>query len=521
MKRILSLSTCVSLLLLITAIAAKGEWRRDLKELIDSDSPSEQNRLLQKVLEVSPDWEDVVSVIQGIDFPRCDGGIFQLRTVSCIDDVKRPWVIFVPPQYDPTRSTPLMIVLHGGVSRTEIIEDPEEYARDHFLTPLAEMEGWLLVFPFGQEKATWWDEVGMTNIRTILRTAKREFNVDDDRVWMGGFSDGASAAFLHAMLDPCDYAAFIALNGHMGVGSLDGDLPTYAPNMSNTPVYAVTTDMDELYPTRAMRGTLDMAVDAGGDVFYRIHRGTHEFSYGEDELPLIGRFLKRHPRDPFPVRIIWETADRRFGTCRWLSLDEITTGDAASWHGDHNAILVDERIVIGFIIDNSFEGKGVRVDRVMEEGSLAGTIGLQSGDVIVRCNDVTISSIDDLDRFKAGVKRGDDAEITVLRNEETHILSGAFPEPLTHFVFKRTHPSALARARFCGNRIDVEPSRVGAFRILVHPDMVRIDENVVVRVNGEVKFDETPRVDLEYLIGNFLKNRDRKLLYTSAIDIIP
>ncbi len=82
-------------------------------------------------------------------------------------------------------------------------------------------------------------------------------------MWLGGFSDGASAAFLYGMVAPNDYAAFVALNGHMGVGSLDGNLPTYAPNLANTPVYAVTTFDDPLYPARVMRRTIEMAREAG------------------------------------------------------------------------------------------------------------------------------------------------------------------------------------------------------------------------------------------------------------------
>lgn len=42
-----------------------------------------------------------------------------------------------------------------------------------------------MLFPSEQESATRWDEVGMTNTRKLVRTVKREFNMDDDRVWMG------------------------------------------------------------------------------------------------------------------------------------------------------------------------------------------------------------------------------------------------------------------------------------------------------------------------------------------------
>ena len=506
---------------LLVGSAARADWRTDLDALLCAPSAEEQDRLLGGILEASPDWKEVVAFIESLSFPDREPGNFQVRRTTSVDGVERPWILYIPPQYSSARRSPLMVVLHGGVSRENVTEDPEAYAREHFFTPLAAEKGWLLLFPFGQTGATWWDEVGMSGIRNLLRRIKRELNVDDDRVWMAGFSDGASAAFLHAMADPTDYGAFVALNGHMGVGSLDGDLETYAPNMANTPVYAVTTGGDQLYATSTMRSTLEMAVSAGGDVLYRTQEGGHDFSYGEEELPLIARFLDRHPRDPFPVRILWETADRRFGACRWFAIDRVTIDEAASWHRDHNAILVDRRISIGFYVDDSYEGEGVRVERVVEEGALASEIGLEAGDVIVRCNETAIATMDDLNSFKAGAKRGDAVEIVVSREGEEAVLKGNFPEPLNHFVFKRLIPSALARVRACGNRIHVETSRVGAFRIKVHPDMIRLEDNLVITVDGVVAFDGPPSVNLEYLLRNFLENRDRRLLYVAEISIEP
>ena len=70
-----------------------------------------------------------------------------------------------------------------------------------------------------------------------------------------------------------------------------------------------------------------------------------------------------------------------------------------------------------------------------------------------------------------------------------------------------------------GNRIDIRASRLGACRVLVHPDMVNLGENLVITLNGEVVHDALVEPDLEFMIENFLENRDRKLLYVTEIRV--
>jgi hypothetical protein len=358
----------------------------------------------------------------------------------------------------------------------------------------------------------------MANIRNLMRTVKRAYNIDDDRVWMAGFSDGASAGFTWAMVEPNYLAAVVALNGHIGVGSLDGDLPLYAVNLVNTPVYAITTADDGLYPSNLMRPTIEMALEAGADLIYRELAGQHEFSYAEEELPRLTNFLNRHPRDPFPARIVWEAGLPDYGACRWLTVDKILTGESEPWHSDFNCALVNERITIGFMSNDAFEGEGVKVGRVIED-TPAEEMGLQDGDIITVGGSISIADMDDLILFKAGLERGDDFRLTVERGEGTTVLTGRIPESENYNVFKRDMPSGLVIAHYMGNRIEIESSRVGAMSILVHPDMINLDEPLLVMWNGQVVHQEKVKPDPAYLIRNFLEDRDRSILYIAKISL--
>lgn len=509
------------LLAALAASAAARDWRPALDDLLAAPAGADAEALVSEVVAAGPDWLDVAARIEALRFSgQVERGVPMLRTATVADSLTLPWVLVLPPDYDPAVRTPLLVVLHGGVSRAHPEEDPVAYVADDAFAALAAREGWLALFPFGQLGATWWDEAGMANVRSLVRAVKRECNVDDDRVWLAGFSDGASAAFLYGMVAPNDYAAFVALNGHMGVGSLDGNLPTYAPNLGNTPLYAVTTFDDSLYPSSVMRRTIEMARAAGGDILYRELAGTHDFDYADEEVPRIGAFLERHPRDPFPLRITWETALPEYGACRWLAIDRVTTAEPEPWHRDFNVALPDETVTIGFFPDDTHEGDGVLVGGLSEGDTAARDMRLAPGDVIVAAGEgLPVRTMEDIYDYKVTLRRGGPISLTVMRGDRRLLLEGRLPEAGAYNCFKRELPSALATASFSANRVDVLASRVGAFRVLVHPDMLRLDRNVVVTVNGETVHDAPVAADVGFLLRNFVANRDRKLLYVAEIPI--
>lgn len=525
MKKTYSLFIMACLLLFSTSNISSADWITDLANVFnsgfenlsvsDARSMTLRENEIESISKNIPSAELLLKEIRNRNYeqPQTQGDL-QVFTMTGIDGIERPWVLFIPETYRTENTTPLIIALHGGVSRKDISDDPEGWVRNSgWLTP-AQSNGWFAIFPFGQAGATWWDEVGMTNIRRQLQLVKHHFNIDDDRVYMAGFSDGASAGFLHAMVKPDDYAAIIALCGHMGVGSLTGELPTYAPNMANTPVYAVTTSEDQLYPTAGMRATIDMAISAGANIFYRQLKGTHRFDFAETELPLIADYIKRHIRNPFPSKIFWETASAEFGRCRWLEITRIISEDSAEWHIDHNQIMVSRRITIGFVPDSSQDS--LKVENVIEK-TYAEKIGLKAGDIIIEAGGVKIATLDDFDIAKDGVKRGDRFDIKVIREGKEVELKGTLPAEDLFYLFRRTIPSAAVKGFQSGNIITLEGSRVGSLRILVFAEQLNLDKKIQIYYNGQQVFNDFVKPDIAFILGNYLQNRDRKLLPVAEI----
>lgn len=498
----------------------KDDLTIKINNLLASENPKEQGKFLSEILKKKPAWDTLYTFLKNTEFPVSDTtGIIRMENL-CLDGKKRPFCLYLPVNYKPYQKSPLIVILHGGVNRPEIVENPEEYVKEFPFTRYADKYGYVLLFPFGQTGATWWDSVGVTNILDQIRITKRKFNIDDNRVYMTGFSDGASASFFFAMSYPNDFAAFIPLNGHPGVGSIDFNIQNYFVNLYNRPLHVVNTDLDQLYPDKDIRPMMELAQKAEANLIYRIYTGIgHDFDYAPQEIPLILKFIETHPRNLHPSVIKWETAYPKLGQCMWLSIDKINPTGQADWHQDHNMELVDDRVMFGFVNDDNYSGPGVKIGKIVGDSSLCKVLEMKEGDIILKLDQQAVDSINEVRAYKEDKKCGDSVEITMLRDSSEIVLKGKFPGPFHFNLFKRDLPSARAEASFCGNRFYIKGSQLGAFSIYIHPEMVQLDQNVVIYVNKEKVFDDKVQPSSEFILRDFMKNRDREMMYVNKVTI--
>jgi poly(3-hydroxybutyrate) depolymerase len=527
----------VCILAVFPWFASAEDLTAQIGGLMHADEPVRQIQRINEILQHNPTIEALFTAISNIEYKPQEAGK-QTRENLCIDGVMRRYYVYVPKNYDHQKKNPLLVYLHGGVMRRELVEDWE--IEDFELVNLAEEYGYILLFPLGQFGASWWDTVGITNVLQQVRRTKQDFNIDDNRVFMMGFSDGASGSFNFAMCYPTDFAGFMPCNGHPGVGSSAG-MHTYFVNLANRPVYVINTDEDELYPAeKKIRPMMNLANEAGANLLYRIYTGIgHDFDYLLIELPLMARFMENHPRS-LNSSITWESADPG-RQCMWLSIDSITDEGYADWHKDYNMKLTDDRVMFGFMPDDyhtnldysiidtsalfnlfeekSFQGPGVRVDNVVGDSSLCALTGIQAGDIIVKLDDKAVHTLDDVNECKQGKQRGDSVYIAILRNGEVIEFNTAFPEPTIFDLFTREKPSGRVEGYFCANRFTLRTSQVGALTLYLHPAMVQFDQNVVVEVNGQVLYDQPVEPSPGFLLHTFSENWDRELLYVNKIRI--
>src|SRR5205823_5542502 len=127
-----------------------------------------------------------------------------VRASHTIDGDYYGYTIEVPANYDSTRAYQVRVQLHGGVmGRVD-----GTLRGSGSIGALAGAEQ-IYVMPLGWADAPWWGDKQIHNLRAIIDSLKRSYNVDENRIVLSGTSDGATAEYYFAMRDTTPYASFL------------------------------------------------------------------------------------------------------------------------------------------------------------------------------------------------------------------------------------------------------------------------------------------------------------------------
>ncbi len=229
-------------------------------------------------------------------------------------------VVEVPAAYRPDVRWPVRIQLHGGVSRPA---DAEARA----VSPnRIQGEEAIYLHPRGFAKAEWWHLNQYENMVALLDWVTRTYNVDENRVYMTGVSDGATGSYFYAMKLTTPFSAFLPLNGNMRVlaaPSTRANGQMYAGNLVNKPLFIVNGGRDPLYPLVAIAPHVEMIEAAGAKVEFRPQpEAGHDTSWWPSERSHFEAFVMAHPRQPHPESLSWESERTdRYNRAHWLVIN--------------------------------------------------------------------------------------------------------------------------------------------------------------------------------------------------------
>jgi hypothetical protein len=511
----------VLVLVLLAPIASAEEKASGtdglVRALLAASVDAERADLLEKILAAKPDPAAVAGALaEGRAYGTEVEKGWLTRTVKGSDGKDRPYVVHVPESYDPAKRYRLLFDLHGGVSRPALIpaEGLLQFAKsDVFWGPHAEENGYFLAVPSGERAAEWWTPVGSGNILRILAELKREYNLDENLVMAGGFSDGASGSYYLALVHATPFAGFIPLNGHMAVAGAGGHQVALRPLVTR-PMYIVNTEADSLYPSRSVVPFIDHLKEIGAPIVWRELPGTHNPMYIPKERPAIWKWMQEVRRDPHPARAVWEGPDG--GRFHWLRVVEVKEIGNDAELPDFNPGF-RPRVLIGVNIDRNF--RGVKVTGVRPD-SPAASAGLQAGDVIIELNGAEITSLGSLRNVLREDLWGTEFEIIVRRGEETVTSQGKFPPaPPLQPTFRRERPMGAVDGTVADNRFTLKVRNVAKLELLLSPRQVDLAEPIVVEVNGQVVHEAVVAPDLRFCLEQALRDEDRTMVYLARLAI--
>ncbi len=293
-------------------------------------------------------------------YPRQKPGT-TLRSMSASSSEGTPYVMHVPVDYRGDEPFPLLIYLSGGGGQAFDAALTAEDVIGH--------SGYLAVYPHAGG-AMWWEQKPTEMVHELLLEVLRSYNVDTGRVYLAGFSNGASGALHYGTLWPERFAAIALLMG-AGVNSPSGEvLPL--KNLANVPVLLLHGDKDALIPSSASVTTYDELRALHPRIAPELHilkgRG-HEITLSADDRYTMP-FLERFRREPFPLNLSMKIANTSFPRRYWLEVMEKDTGPAE----------IEGRILPGNLIE--LKTRNVRRLRLLLRPELLG----DTGPVRVRVN---------------------------------------------------------------------------------------------------------------------------------------
>ena len=255
-----------------------------------------------------------------------DGTQRFLQRVTTLDHA---YTFVIPENYDPTRPYPVRVQLHGGANRLAP-PDPARIGIDRLPGAIEEIK----VFPIGVgDSRSGGSPRRSTTCRRILDRLKRTYNVDENRVYLTGISDGGTGVYFMAFRDTTPWASFLPLIGNMTVlanpdcrcrrRDLSGQ--RRRTSRSSSSMRDAIVCIRRTWCSR----TSSISRSSARDVMFHVKpESEHSTTWWPEERGAFEAFVDDHPRDPLPDKISWETERTdRYNRAHWLVIDRL--GDVA------------------------------------------------------------------------------------------------------------------------------------------------------------------------------------------------
>ena len=223
--------------------------------------------------------------------------------------------VYVPTDYTPTKMWPIIVYLHGNGRQGDdgLRQTDAEFANS--IRQNRSLFRAIVIFPQASVGTRWLFSEMEELVVVELDHTTAEFSSDSRRIYLTGFSMGATGAYRIAYRWPNKFAALVAVAGRIEAGSsytaqvteidrqtnpfvaAPDPFASLALRIKHIPIWIFHGDADETVPVEQSRRFLAALKKAGADVRYTEypganHVGSAQKAYAETDM--IGWLLKQH-----------------------------------------------------------------------------------------------------------------------------------------------------------------------------------------------------------------------------------
>lgn len=199
--------------------------------------------------------------------PRTEPSGFLLRHVAC-DEITYTYCVYVPPEYDPELTWPVIISLHGSGERgTDGLRQTDiglgaAIRRNRQRVPA------IVIMPQCRPDNVWWSEPMMRMTAACLQDVHENFSLDPARLYVTGFSLGGAGTWFFGARFNKQVAAIAPICGFVELQEPTGLAEKLAPMLATVPCWCFHGANDANVPVERSRELVKLVREAGGNPRY-------------------------------------------------------------------------------------------------------------------------------------------------------------------------------------------------------------------------------------------------------------
>lgn len=227
---------------------------------------------------------------------------YELETKSYLPDKTFKYYVQLPPEYDPNKTYPTVITLHGEKSSAKSqltwwcgpwSERKTSKGETTFeRLGQASRHGYIVIAPEWNESRNAYDYSAEAHAAVLysMRDALKYFSIDTDRLFLSGHSAGGDAAWDIGLAHPDLWAGIIPI-----CGTAEKFAYKVRKNIAYLPVYAVNGELDgaKLFKSKEV---LDFGLDRSVpfDITYIQYKGRGNEPYSDELLRIFDWMQLKH-----------------------------------------------------------------------------------------------------------------------------------------------------------------------------------------------------------------------------------
>ncbi len=289
-----------------------------VQDFLLSEDEQQSEALLKKIL-VHPKAtiDDLEEMIQDGQLYPAKPYVGSLHNEVQVGDKEMSYALYVPTDYDPAQSYPLIVCLHGaGFNGDAYI--------DRWLPRLGEKS--ILLCPSIRGGA-WWTPEGEALVLAALEVVTARYHVDATRIFLTGMSNGGIGAYLLGMFHADRFSAISPM-----AGGIPDEIFPYLKNFSTSSLYIIHGASDQVMPVELSRKVNAYLEKEGIHHVYREHNREHPMAGGhffpKEELPALLSWFDEQRRIADPAQVASVRDQSHLQPFYWTEINE-TKGEVA------------------------------------------------------------------------------------------------------------------------------------------------------------------------------------------------